>query len=317
MDTHSKIYVAGHAGLMGHALLYSLQKHGFHNIITQSHTELDLTRQDAVASFFAKERPEYVFLLAAKVGGIFANNTLPAEFIYQNLAIASNVIHQSYLAGVKKLLFFGSACIYPRECPQPMKEDYLLSGPLEPTNEPYAIAKIAGIKLCQSYNRQYGTNFIAIMPINLYGIHDNFHPLYSHVIPGLMRKFHEAKKQNAPTVTLWGTGSAVREFLYSEDCAEACLMLMNTFDPTKDQNERGEIFFNVGTGEGLTIRTLAELMTKVTGYTGTITWDHSKPDGMPKKVLDVSRIHALGWRHTIPLEEGLKRMYEWYQHSIV
>ncbi|MFA4872404.1 MAG: GDP-L-fucose synthase [Patescibacteria group bacterium] len=317
MDTYSKIFVAGHTGLMGHALLQVLQKYGYHNIITKTHAELDLTNQNAVAEFFTQEKPDYVFLLAAKVGGIIANNTLPAEFIYQNLAITANVIHQSYLSHAKKLLFFGSACIYPRECPQPMKEEYLLTGPLEPTNEPYAIAKIAGMKMCQSYNRQYGTNYIAIMPINLYGIHDNFHPINSHVIPGLMRKFHEAKIHQAPELQLWGSGTAIREFLYSEDCAEACLMLMDKFNPTKTQNERGEIFFNVGTGMGIAIYELAELMKKITDYHGTIVWDHTKPDGMPMKTLDTSRINALGWKPKIELKEGLTKMYEWYQHNLV
>lgn len=312
----SKIYVAGHTGLVGSAIVRALETQGYTNIVKRTHDELDLTDQKAVSDFFEKEKPEYVYLAAAKVGGIYANNTYPADFIFQNIQIEANVIQSSYKYGVKKLLFLGSTCIYPKFAPQPMKEEHLLSGGLEPTNEPYAIAKIAGIKMCQSYNRQYGTNFIACMPTNLYGTNDNFHPMNSHVIPALLRKFHEAKMKNEPSVIAWGTGSAVREFLDVDDLARACLFLMENFNPTKEQNEKGDIFVNIGTGAGITIKELTELIKDVVGYQGQIVWDTTKPDGTPKKISDVSRIQALGWIHKTSLQEGLLKAYAWYLHSL-
>ncbi len=313
MELHAKIYVAGHCGLVGSAIVRALQQHGYNNIVVKTHAELDLLSQNAVGEFFATEKPEYVFLAAAKVGGILANNTYPAEFIYQNIQIQNNVIHQSYVHGVKKLLFLGSSCIYPKLCPQPMKEEYLLSGPLESTNEPYAIAKIAGIKMCQSYNRQYGTNFIAVMPTNLYGIGDNFDLQNSHVLPTLIRKFHEAKVQGDKTVTMWGTGTPRREFLYVDDMAEGCLFLMDQFNPTKEQNERGDVFVNLGTGHDITIRELGELVKKVVGFQGDIVWDTTKPDGTPQKLQDMTKVHELGWKHTVALREGIEKTYSWYQ----
>lgn len=312
MQKNSKIYVAGHKGLVGSALVRKLQSEGYTNFVFRSFSELDLTDQKTTADFFASEKPEYVFLAAAKVGGVLANNNFPAQFIYENLQIQNNIIHNSYLNGVKKLLFLGSSCIYPRESAQPMKEEYLLTGLLETTNEPYAIAKIAGIKMCQSYNRQYGTNFIAVMPTNLYGSGDNFDLNNSHVIPALIRKFHEGKINNAYEVEVWGTGRARREFLFVDDMADGCLFLMNNFNPTKDQNERGEIFFNLGTGIDLNIDELAGLIKKVIGFEGKIKFDHSKPDGTPQKLLDVSKINSLGWKYKIELEEGLRMAYQWY-----
>jgi GDP-L-fucose synthase len=317
MNKEAKIYVAGHRGLVGSALVRQLTAKGYTNLVTRTHQELDLTNQAAVSEFFKKEKPEWVILAAAKVGGILANNTKPAEFIYDNLQIQNNVIHQSYLNGVKKLLFLGSSCIYPKQAPQPMKEEYLLTGPLEPTNEPYAIAKIAGMKLCQSYNRQYGTNFIAVMPTNLYGPNDNFDLQSSHVMPALLRKFHDAKTAGSASVEVWGSGEPKREFLYVEDMAEGCLFLLEHFNPTKEQNEAGDIFFNLGTGKDLTIKELAELIQKVTGYTGKIVWDRSKPDGTPRKLQDVGRINDLGWRASVDLETGIKRTYDWFQKNIV
>lgn len=313
MEKNSKIYIAGHKGLVGSAIVRALRERGYSNLIYKTHSELDLIDQKAVQEFFEKEKPEYVFIAAARVGGIYANNTYPAQFLFENLAIQNNIIHTSYLHGVKKLLFLGSTCIYPRLCPQPMKEEYLLTGPLEPTNEPYAIAKIAGIKMCQSYNRQYGTNFIAAMPTNLYGINDNFDLNNSHVLPAFVRKFHEAKIQKKEYVEVWGTGSAIREFLFVDDLGSAVIFLMDNFNPTKEQNDRGEVFVNIGTGEGLTVKELAELMKKITGFNGEILWDTTKPDGMPKKITDVERITRLGWRNTTTLKDGLQKTYAWYQ----
>ncbi|OGY52163.1 MAG: GDP-fucose synthetase [Candidatus Buchananbacteria bacterium RIFCSPHIGHO2_02_FULL_56_16] len=316
MDKTEKIYVAGHRGLVGSAIVRALKRQGYDNLVLKTREELDLTNQTLVADFFSREKPSYVFLAAAKVGGILSNNTYPAEFIYQNLQIQNNVIERSYRHGVKKLLLLGSSCIYPKDCPQPMREEHLLTGSLEPTNEPYAIAKIAGIKMCQSYNRQYGTNFIAAMPTNLYGQNDNFDLETSHVLAAMIRKFHEAKVHTRPTVTLWGTGTPVREFLLVDDLADACIFLMNQFNPTKKQNERGDIFLNVGTGKGTTVAELATLIQAVTGFAGGIEWDATKPNGMAKKVMDSSRIHQLGWRHTTELEAGLRQTYRWFSQSV-
>lgn len=315
MDKSAKIYVAGHRGLVGSAIVRCLQKQGYNNLVLRTHAELDLLNQVAVTSFFASEKPEYVFLAAAKVGGIVANNDFPAQFIYENLQIQNNIIHNSHLNKIKKLLFLGSSCIYPRECPQPMKEEYLLTGKLEPTNEPYAIAKIAGLKMCQSYNRQYGTNFIAVMPTNLYGPNDNFDLNNSHVVPALIRKFHEAKMVGASEVEVWGTGRARREFLYVDDMADGCLFLMNNFNPTKEKSEKGEFFFNLGTGTDLSINELSGLIKKVTGFEGQIKFDSTKPDGTPQKLLDVSGIKALGWEFKMPLESGLNALYNWYNEK--
>jgi GDP-L-fucose synthase len=302
MNKSSKIYIAGHTGLVGSAILRGLQSQGYGNLILRTHQELDLEIQKDVNDFFERERPEYVFLAAAKVGGIYANNTYPADFIYNNLIIETNVIHASYKYGVKKLLFLGSSCIYPRLAPQPMKEEYLLTGELEPTNEPYAIAKIAGIKLCQSFNRQYGTDFISVMPTNLYGPNDNYDPMNSHVLPALISRFHEAKIDKRPFVEAWGTGSPRREFMYSDDMAEACVFLMSNYDGNK--------IVNIGTGEDVTIRELGNLIAEVVGYKGGIRWDTTKPDGMPRKVLDVSFLNSLGWKHKTSLKEGLRLTYQ-------
>ncbi|MFA7245486.1 MAG: GDP-L-fucose synthase [Candidatus Magasanikbacteria bacterium] len=316
MNYLSKIYVAGHNGMVGSAILRLLEKQGYTNIIIRTREELDLTNQQSVADFFATEKPEYVILAAAKVGGIMANNTYPADFLYQNLQIQNNVIHNAYLSGVKKLLFLGSSCIYPKNCPQPMKEEYLLTGLLEETNEPYAIAKIAGIKMCQSYNRQYGTNFIAVMPTNLYGENDNFDLNNSHVLPALLRKFHEAKINNLSEVEVWGTGTQRREFLYVDDMTKACLFVLQNFSPTKDQNENGDIFFNIGTGMDLTILELAEMIKKIVGFEGNIVFDTTKPDGTLQKLLDVTKINNLGWKDESSLEEGIKQVYDWYLDRI-
>lgn len=307
LDRTKKIYVAGHRGLVGSALVRKLQAEGFTNILTRTHKELDLTRQADVEAFFEQEKPAYVILAAAKVGGIYANDTYPADFIMKNLQIECNVIDAAYKNGVEKLLFLGSSCIYPRECPQPIKEEYLLSGYLEKTNEAYALAKIAGLKMCAFYNQQYGTDYISVMPCNLYGINDNFSPENSHVIPALMRKFHEAKLNNEKTVTVWGSGTPLREFLNVDDLADACLYLMDHY--------KGNEFFNVGYGEEVTILELAEMVKKVTGYQGEIVLDPSKPDGTPRKLTDISRLKAMGWQPKITLEEGLKQTYEWYQTS--
>ena len=348
MEKNAKVYVAGHKGLVGSAILRALEKSGYNNCVVRSRQELDLTCQSSVERFFDEERPEYVFLAAAKVGGILANATYPADFIYQNLVIETNVIHAAYKYGAKKLLFLGSSCIYPRDCPQPMKEEYLLTGPLEPTNEPYAVAKIAGIKMCEAYNRQYGTKYISVMPTNLYGPNDNFDLETSHVLPALIRKFHLAKlamqkdwegikknevifgripddfkrslgldpktnlplenSDNAPEVVLWGTGSPRREFLYVDDLADACIYLMNNYD--------GSEIVNIGVGKDITIRELAELIAKIVGYQGKIRFDTSKPDGTPRKLLDVSKLSSLGWQPTIGLEEGIKKTYGWFLSSL-
>ena len=315
MNKTSKIYVAGHRGLVGSAIVRRLEADGYSNLVVRTHEELDLLDQKAVADFFGVEKPDCVFLAAAKVGGISANNTYPAQFIYENLQIQNNIIHQAYLNKVEKLLFLGSSCIYPKLCAQPMKEEYLLSGFLEPTNEPYAIAKIAGIKMCQSYNRQYGTNFIAAMPTNLYGTNDNFDLLNSHVLPALIRKFHEAKLENKAEVVVWGSGSPKREFLYVDDMADGCLFLMDNFDPTSEQNEKGDIFVNLGVGEDVSIKELANLVQEVVGFEGKIAWDTTKPDGTPRKLQDMTKMHDLGWHHKIDLKEGIKKSYDWYQSS--
>lgn len=313
MNKNSKIYVAGHRGLVGSAIVRLLEKKGYKNLILKTRQELDLLDQRAVVEFFKKEKPEYVFLAAAKVGGIMANKTSPANFIYDNLQIQNNIIHQSYLSGVKKLLFLGSVCIYPKLCPTPVKEEYLLSGYLEPTNEPYAIAKIAGLKMCQSYNRQHKTNFIGIMPANLYGYNDNFDLNSSHVLPAMIRKFHEAKAGGQREIILWGSGKPRREFLFVDDMAEACLFAMNEFDPTSEQNEKGEIFFNIGAGDDITIRELSELVREIVGFKGTIKWDKTKPDGTPKRLLDISKALKLGWKPKTDLSKGIKMTYDWYK----
>jgi GDP-L-fucose synthase len=297
-----KIYIAGHRGMVGSALHRKVIQEGFTNIVVRTSTELDLTNQQAVADFFAKEKPDHVFLAAARVGGIVANNTYRADFIYQNLMIESNIIHQSYVNEVKKLMFFGSSCIYPKLAPQPLKEEALLTGLLEETNEPYAIAKIAGIKLVENYRDQYNSNFISVMPTNLDGYGDNYHPEYSHVLPALIRRIHEAKTNNAKSVEVWGTGSPLREFLFVDDLADACFLLMQQY------NERG--FVNVGSGEDLTIKDLAYLIKKIIGFEGEITFDTSKPDGTPRKLMDVSKIKSLGWAPKISLENGIKLAYE-------
>lgn len=301
MEKQAKIFVAGHRGLVGSAICKKLQEEGYTNLVLRTSTELDLRQQDAVAAFFASEKPEYVFVAAAKVGGIIANSTYPAEFLYQNLAIQNNIIHQAYVHGVKKLLFLGSSCIYPKLCPQPIKEEYLLTGPLEPTNDAYAIAKIAGIKMCDAYRQQYGCHFISAMPTNMYGPNDNFDLQNSHVLPALIRKMHTAKVTGQPTVTIWGTGTPKREFLHSDDLAAACLHLMLHFD------EPGPI--NIGTGEDLSIAELAQMVKEVVGFEGQLEFDTSKPDGTPRKLLDVSRIHALGWKHHIELRDGISDVY--------
>lgn len=302
LEKNAKIYVAGHRGMVGSAIYRKLIKEGFTNLITRTSTELDLRNQQAVTDFFESEKPEYVFLAAAKVGGIIANNTYRADFLYENLCIQNNVIHQSYKTGVKKLMFLGSSCIYPKLAPQPLKEDYLLTGLLEETNEPYAIAKIAGIKMADAYRSQYGCDFISVMPTNLYGYNDNYHPQNSHVLPALIRKFHEAKVNDAPEVNIWGSGSPMREFLFADDLANACFFLMQEY------SEPG--FVNIGTGKDLTIKDLALLIKRIVGFEGTLTFDSSKPDGTPRKLMDVSKLHALGWKHKIELEEGIKLAYQ-------
>ncbi|MBC8413291.1 GDP-L-fucose synthase [bacterium] len=308
MDKNSKIYIAGHRGLVGSALERLLKSQGYTNFLTKTHSELNLERQQDVEDFFAEEKPEYVFLAAAKVGGIVANNSYPADFIYSNLIIQSNIIDASYRSGVKKLLFLGSSCIYPKYAPQPMREEYLLTGELEPTNEPYAVAKIAGIRMCQAYNRQYGTNFISVMPTNLYGPNDNFDLQTSHVLPALLRKFDEAKTKGED-VTLWGTGTPKREFLHVDDLADACVFLM------KDYND-GDIV-NIGSGTDILIRDLATLMKQITGFEGRLVWDSTKPDGTPRKQLDVSKLNSLGWAPRINLEDGIRSTYKWYQDNIL
>jgi GDP-L-fucose synthase len=308
MNPSSKIYIAGHKGMVGSAIHRRLLSEGYQNIITRTSKELDLRVQEPVNEFFETERPEYVFLAAAKVGGIMANNTLRADFIYENLMVQNNVIHSAYATGVKKLLFLGSSCIYPKLAPQPLKEEYLLTGPLEHTNEPYAIAKIAGIKMCDAYRAQYGCNFISVMPTNLYGPNDNYDLEHAHVLPTFIRKFHEAKFNHAPQVVVWGTGTAKREFLHADDLADACVFLMKTY------NEAGLV--NIGTGEDQSITELALRIKEVVGYEGNIVYDGSKPDGTPRKLLDVSKLTALGWRYSIPLKEGLAKVYLDYQSSL-
>ena len=302
MEQNAKIYIAGHRGMVGSAITRYLSANGYQNLLFKTSSELDLRNQQAVNDFFETEKPDYVFLAAAKVGGIMANNTFRADFLYENLQIQNNVIHASYQNKVKKLMFLGSSCIYPKLAPQPLREDYLLTGLLEETNEPYAIAKITGIKMCESYRRQYGCNFISAMPTNLYGPNDNYDLNNSHVLPAMIRKFHEAKTEHKPFVELWGTGSPLREFLYADDLAEACVFLMNTY------NE--EQFVNIGVGEDLSIKHLAELIKKTVGYEGELQWNADKPDGTPRKLLDVSKLHALGWKHRYDLEEGIKITYQ-------
>jgi GDP-L-fucose synthase len=318
MQTDAKIFVAGHRGLVGSAITKRLELVGHCNIVRRTHAELDLTDAAAVQAFFEQERPEYVFLAAAKVGGIVANNSFPAEFIRENLAIQTNVIHSAWLAGVKRLLFLGSSCIYPRLAPQPLKEEYLLTGPLEPTNRPYALAKIAGIEMCWSYNRQYGTQYLAAMPTNLYGPGDNYHPQNSHVIPALIRRFHEAKQAGSPSVTVWGTGTPLREFLYSEDMADACVYLMRLSDDEfvpllgSDESKTGRFeppVVNIGVGHDLTIRQIVELIREVVGYEGEIAFDTTKPDGTPRKLMDVSRLASKGWVAKTSLSDGLRPAY--------
>ncbi|PJZ70301.1 GDP-fucose synthetase [Leptospira perolatii] len=308
MEKDSKIYIAGHNGLVGSALVRVLKEEGYSRILGKSHQELDLQDQGAVFSLFEKERPEYVFLAAAKVGGIHANNTYPAEFIYSNLQIQNNIIDACHRTGVKKLLFLGSSCIYPKFAEQPMREDQLLAGKLEPTNEPYSIAKIAGIIMCQSYNRQYGTNYISVMPTNLYGPGDNYHPENSHVLPGLLRRLHEAKVRNLPSVEVWGSGNPKREFLFCDDLAKACIFLMRSYDVFGDPT--GGDIVNIGSGEEVSIRELALLIKQTVGYSGDLTFDTTKPEGTPRKLLDVTKLHSLGWKHSISLEDGLKITYD-------
>ena len=301
MEKNSKIYVAGHRGMVGSAIVRELRRQGYDNIITRTHAELDLTRQSDVEAFFAQERPEYVFLAAAKVGGIVANDTAPADFMYENMMLGMNVIHSAWRSGCRKLEFLGSSCIYPLLAPQPMHEDCLLTGPLERTNEAYALAKIAGLKYCEYLNRQYGTDFISVMPTNLYGPNDNYHPEHSHVLPALIRRFHEAKEQGLPYVTCWGDGSPLREFLYVDDLAELCVLLMNRYS--------GSGTVNAGTGREVTIRELTETVARVVGYTGEVRWDTSRPNGTPRKLLDVSKAASLGWRYRTELEDGIRLAY--------
>ena len=307
MEINSKIYIAGHRGMVGSAIMRNLINKGFTTIVTRTSAELDLRSSQSVSEFFDEEKPEYVFLAAAKVGGIQANNIFRADFIYENLMIQNNVIHNAYLSGVKKLMFLGSSCIYPKLAPQPLKEESLLTGLLEETNEPYAIAKIAGIKMCESYKRQYGCNFISVMPTNMYGPNDNYNLSNSHVLPALIRKFHDAKENNLPFVEMWGTGTPMREFLHADDLGDACVYLMKTYD--------GEKFVNIGSGTDLTIKDLALLVKKIVGYGGEIKHDLSKPDGTPRKLMDVSFLHSLGWKHKIELEEGIKMVYEDFKNK--
>jgi len=316
MNKNSKIYIAGHRGLVGSAIMRQLESRGSTNLITRTHNELDLTKQTAVKGFFEEEKPEYVILAAAKVGGIHANNTYPADFIYQNMMIEANIIDAAYQNNVKRLLFLGSTCIYPKAVVQPMREDSLLTDVLEPTNEPYAVAKIAGIKLCESYNRQHGTDFRSVMPTNLYGINDNFHPENSHVIPALMRRFHEAKINNDEEVVVWGSGTPMREFLYVDDMAEASLFVLELDEETYQANTKPMLsHINVGTGKDVTIREMAETMKRVVGFEGELKFDSNKPDGSMRKLIDVSRLTTMGWRYNIDLEEGLMKTYDWYLKS--
>ena len=302
MEKDSKIYIAGHRGMVGSAIYRKLQEKGFYNFVLKTSKELDLRNQQAVSDFFQVQKPDYVFLAAAKVGGIIANSTYRADFLYENLAIQNNVIHSAYKTSVKKLMFLGSSCIYPKLAPQPLKEEYLLSGFLEETNEPYAIAKIAGIKLCEAYRMQYGCDFISVMPTNLYGPNDNYDLENSHVLPAMIRKFHEAKESKNESVTLWGTGSPMREFLHADDLAEACAYLMENYSEPQ--------FINVGTGIDITIKELAETVSKIVGFEGRLVWDTTKPDGTPRKLMDVSKLHEQGWKHTIDLQEGISLAYQ-------
>ena len=324
MDKNAKIYVAGHRGLVGSAIVRNLQAAGYTNLLLRTHAELDLTNQVATAAFFESEKPDYVFLAAAKVGGIVANNTYPAEFIRDNLLIQSNIIHAAYVNQVKRLLFLGSSCIYPKLAPQPMREEHLLTGPLEPTNRPYALAKIAGVEMCWSYNRQYGTKYLAAMPTNLYGPGDNYHPENSHVIPALIRKFHEAKVSGASTVTVWGTGTPNREFLYSDDMADACVFLMNLPDDKyesllgSDESKTGKFeppLINIGVGHDVSISELAQTVSTTVGFTGGIAFDISKPDGTPRKLMDVARLHSMGWQAPTNLQAGLQVAYQDFQSA--
>ncbi len=320
MNKNSKIFVAGHRGLVGSALVKNLTEKGYNNIITRTKYELDLTDQNAVATFFASEKPEYVFLAAAKVGGIMANNTYRADFIYENLMIQNNVIHQSYLSRVKKLLFLGSTCIYPKNAPQPMTEDCLLTSPLEYTNEPYAIAKIAGIKMCESYNIQYGTDFISVMPTNLYGPNDNFDLNNSHVLPALIRKMHEAKEQEDSVVEIWGSGKPRREFMYSEDMADACVFIMEKVefnDLARDKKEIRNTHINIGTGKDTSIAELAELIKEIVGFEGELVFNADKPDGTMLKLTDVTKLNSLSWSYKTELGEGIRRVYDWYLNQHV
>jgi len=309
MEKNAKIYVAGHNGLVGSAIIRKLIAEGYTNMVTRTSKELDLRNQQAVAEFFDQERPEYVFLAAAKVGGIHANNTYPAEFIYNNLMIELNVIHEAYRHNVKKLLFLGSSCIYPRDCPQPIKEEYLLTSPLEKTNEAYAIAKIAGLKLCEYYNKQYGTHFISVMPTNLYGPYDNFDLTTSHVLPALLRKIYQAHQNNAPQFEVWGTGQALREFLHVDDLANAVVLLMNNYD--------GSEIINIGSGTDLSIKELVEMIKNIVGYTGEIVWDPSKPNGTPRKLLNIEKLTSLGWQPLISLPEGIKSTLMWCKNNAI
>tara|TARA_Y200000002_G_scaffold383299_1_gene405058 strand:+ start:6928 stop:7878 length:951 start_codon:yes stop_codon:yes gene_type:complete len=316
MNLNDKIYIAGHTGLVGSAIVRNLENRGFTNILTHTHKDLDLTHQAHVKDFFKQEKPDYVILAAAKVGGIHANSTYPANFIYQNIMIEANIINSAYENKVKRLLFLGSTCIYPKLVKQPMLEDALLTDVLEPTNEPYAIAKIAGIKLCESYNRQYGTDFRSVMPTNLYGPNDSFHPENSHVIPSLIRRFHEAKINNFPEVIVWGTGRAMRDFLYVDDMAQASLFVLELDQKTYQLNTKPMLsHINIGTGNGITIKKIAETIKEVLGYTGKLSFDTTKPDGAPKKLIDVSRLYNMGWNYNTKLRDGLERTYNWYLNN--
>jgi GDP-L-fucose synthase len=318
MNFNDKIYIAGHRGLVGSAIVRQLEERGFTNLLMHTHKELELTDQAQVQNFFQQEKPDYVILAAGKVGGIYANNTYPADFIYQNMMIEANVINSAYENKVKRLLFLGSTCIYPKAVRQPMREEAILTDVLEPTNEPYALAKIAGIKLCESYNRQHGTDFRSVMPTNLYGINDNFHPENSHVIPALMRRFHEAKVNNNAEVVVWGTGKAMREFLYVDDMAQASLFVLELDEQIYQANTQTMLsHINVGTGKDVTIREMAEIMKEVVGYKGKLTFDITKPDGAPRKLIDITRLSNMGWEYSVDLRKGLEKAYDWYLSEVV
>ncbi len=317
MNHNDKIYIAGHSGLVGSAIIRELEAQGFNNLLVRTHKELNLINQSQVKNFFNEEKPDYVILAAGKVGGIYANNTYPADFIYQNMMIEANVMHSAYENNVKRLLFLGSSCIYPRTAKQPMREDALLTDALEPTNEPYALAKITGIKLCESYNRQYKTDFRSIMPTNLYGINDNFHPENSHVIPALMRRFHQAKMNGDENVTIWGTGKVMREFLYVDDMAKASIFILALDTDIYNANTKPMLsHINVGTGKDISIREVAETMREVIGYEGNLSYDTSKPEGPPRKLIDVSRLSKMGWNYSVCLKDGLERTYKWYLKNL-